>query len=252
MQSSIPKIPYALLNDEVVDISRALNERAKNYHCPMCNEVLILRKEHLRSRTIKVKAHFAHRSEPQCSSESQLHYWAKRFFKERFEVSISNAVKFYFKWECEQCFDEHNGNFCKEATETVLEKDFGECRPDICLIDKEGKPRIFVEIVVSHAPEDNVIEYVQANDIALVEMIIENEDDLEEIRHSNVLMVAKVNKCKNPPCRICDKPMKQEILYIFDTECWRCRMPITIAQLKVSGYSESVENGSILICYSHF
>ena len=91
--------------------------------------------------------HFAHKgnSENHCS-ESFLHKLFKDRCAELLRDKISKNENQYFEWECEKCYEHHSGNLLRKAVSVVTEYDLGVCKPDIALLDNNGKVVIVIEV----------------------------------------------------------------------------------------------------------
>ena len=61
-----------------------------------------------------------------------------------------------------------------------------KCRPDIALLNHDGKVFAAIEIVVTHKPEEFAIAYYKKNQIALIRIELRSETDLD-------IIIAKIN-----------------------------------------------------------
>ena len=225
-------LPYALNNKgKLVHIDDA--NRGEKYLCPNCNAELSLRISKIpKGEKYHRRNHFAHKnnSDNHCS-ESFLH----KLFKEKCIEYISNKIKqkepIYFNWRCDKCNEKHNGNLLKKAVHVYSEYDLGICKPDIALLDKNGKVIIVIEIVVTHKPEEKVMQYYEENKIACLQINVSDFTDCCAI-DERLCQPNSVNICPNPKCKICGHIMHKVKMVIATTECWRCQSKIKIALIK--------------------
>lgn len=224
-------LPYAYDPDgNLVSIDDVT--KGQKYTCPSCGAELSLKiskippgqKHHRRN-------HFAHKgnTDNHCS-ESFLH----KLFKERCAEFISNKIakheEFYFKCFCEECFKQHKGNLLKKAEKVVLEYDLGVCKPDIALLDENGKVRIVVEIVVTHKPEPEVLKYYEEKNIVCLQINVDDFSDCDNIEEK-LSHQSKVIKCPLPKCPKCGERMGKRDLIITTTHCRNCGQRMKIAMV---------------------
>jgi len=232
------KIPYGDRDGKLIHISQVERGLKCNCKCPDCEKPLVARKGQ------KTKHHFAHYPGANCSAETVLHQLGKRLLYNRISSAIINHQSVPICWQCEYCPEEHKGNLVKKASTLEIEKDFGTCRPDITLLQEDKHPVVFIEIVVSHAPDENVLNYVTENDITLVEFHLKSAEDLEVIVESSTLHPTIVHLCLRPKCKVCGHPLHPKVLHIFDGDCWKCNASMKIAVLDVEFNLEGPENFS--------
>ena len=72
--------------------------------------------------------------------------------------------------ECNQCSEELTIDLVAGASSVSREKLMGTVRPDISVLDENGEPVRFIEIVDSHAPEGTVHEQALQNGTEVVEI----------------------------------------------------------------------------------
>lgn len=224
-------LPYA--KDEsgsLVSIKDA--SRSGKYTCPECGGELSLRKSKIpQGEKYHKRDHFAHKGgvERGCS-ESFLH----RLFKEKCVEYIKNKIKenseFYFEWQCEQCKEHHRENLLKKACEVKSEYALNGCKPDIALLDKDGNVVIVVEVVVTHKPEPNVLQYYDANKIACLQINLEDFSDCDRLEEK-LGRPNSVNLCPTPICERCGKHMQQATLQLIRDHCWKCGEEMFITML---------------------
>jgi hypothetical protein len=229
--TKILRIPYGEREGNLLHISDVERGLKCSCACPVCKTQLVARKGN------KTAHHFAHYVSATCNAETLLHHLGKRLLHERISVALSNNQPLPIKWECVQCGDFHEVNMVKSATGVRIEQNLGPCRPDITLVKANGSPSVFVEVVVKHAPDETVVDYVRQHNIALVEFHIKSVDDLERISQSEVLLPLKVNVCSRPKCKICGRPLRKRVLHVVDASCWKsqCGRPMKIAIGEIEG-----------------
>lgn len=168
-------IPYAIRDGSIVHVSEVERGLQQDCHCPACDEALVARKG------AKVAHHFAHQAKSECSAESALHLMGKKLFFERVENALSKREPVNISWDCVLCQERHEGNLVKKAVRVEMEMPLPGCRPDIVLLASPGSPVAFVEVVVSHEPESNVVEFCSDNDVVLttykVNLNVANQTD---------------------------------------------------------------------------
>jgi ribosomal protein L37AE/L43A len=156
-------------------------EKIGKYFCPICKNELILRKSGKVGKGSK-RPHFAHyHLTENCTPEGALHYSFKKMLFEKIKDNIKNSIVMNMTWECNYCHKRHEGNLLKKVFDVKDEYDMNICRPDIALSNEKGNVFVVIEIVVTHKPDDNVINYYKVNNIILIQINLDSEDDLENI-----------------------------------------------------------------------
>jgi len=230
MNNSSFKIPYGERNGELLHISQVERGLACDCQCPVCNDQLVARMGSIK------KHHFAHFRNVECNGETYLHILGKRLIYNRISTAIFNGQPLPITWDCQQCYSIHEVNLVRKAYSVKLEMNFGVCRPDIALLNKEVQPIAFIEVVVKHSPDKNVFTYVTENNIGLIEFHFKPGDDLEYINNSPTLKPTRINQCPHPKCKICGSRKQKKVLHIVEDKCWKCKAPMNIAILNINGY----------------
>ena len=119
---------------------------------------------------------------------------------------MDNAIKehqeFPISWTCCNCNQELQGNLVQRARSVVEEKKYGSSRPDIALLDAEGRPIVAIEVVFKHDVEDNTLDFYQDSSIVLVRVEVHSAEDcndmVQKLSHPD-----SVNLCFNGECSSC-------------------------------------------------
>ena len=89
----------------------------------------------------------------------------------------------------------------------------------------------FIEIVVTHSPEEVVFEYCNQNGVALLIFKIYGLGDLETLEKESPLRPKATLSCIAPKC--CNVPLVEKDYYIFDVDCKKCRRAIKAALIQI-------------------
>ncbi len=185
-------------NKNIVFVENAL--KGKNYFCPECNGRFVYKNSGKTGPGTK-RPHFAHQSDvSNCSPETILHASFKIKAAELLSERIAKGENFPIEWTCPQCNGKYPYNILFMAKKVQVEHDLKECRPDIALLDADGNAIAVIEVVVSHAPEENTLKYYHENGIVLVQYNVKETDllDIEEkLKHPDVVSLCLNNKCNN-------------------------------------------------------
>ncbi|MBD2058115.1 hypothetical protein H6F88_19210 [Oculatella sp. FACHB-28] len=204
-------------------------DKGSIYLCPICNQELVLR------RGKQKRPHFAHKVLTQdCTPETALHYSFKTLLTQKIQHHIDTNSPLEIRWLCEHCSRCHVGNLLKRAVRVELEYDLGVCKPDIALLDQTNRAIAVIEIVVTHKPEEKVLEYYQQNSITLVQYDLTSDENLQRLDHA-CLDPNYVALCLNPKCRHCKEYLYKKSLLIIDGQCWKCSKSMKVAALTGEG-----------------
>ncbi len=225
-------LPYAINSlGNLVHINAA--HKDDNYTCPTCGAQLSLRISKIpKGQKYHRVNHFAHKG---CAdnfcSESFLHKLFKQKAAEyiRMELGRPNRA-IWFEWECDKCNELHKGNLLKKATKVVEELDLQTCRPDIALLDDNNNVVIVIEIVVTHEPSPETLQFYQDNKIACLQIKVSDFSECDKIREK-VVHPDIVNICPNPICKKCGEIMNSAKLIVVSAPCWRCSNDMKIAMI---------------------
>ncbi len=240
MSNKAFKIPYGERDGDLLHISEVERGLKCNCVCPVCKSPLVARKGP------KVKQHFGHYPGANCSAETVLHQLGKRLLHRRITAAIADGTSLPITWPCLHldCGDQHEGNLVKLAHTAKMEMHLGACRPDVAILKQNGTPAAFVEIVVSHPPDENVRAYAAAHSVTVVEFHLKSADDLEVLDQSATLKATRVDLCTRPKCAGCGGLLRRKVLHVVDGQCWRCNAPMKIAMLSLEGERHDPENFS--------
>ena len=174
-------------------------EKGTEYFCPECKEKLILKKSG-KSGPGSRRPHFTHYElTHNCTPEGVLHISFKRMLVEHLEKCITEYIKIPITWTCETCAHKNTGNLLEKVASVREEYQLGVCRPDIALLDKNGQIIAVIEIVVTHQPEENALQYYQDNRIALIQINLTSEEELLRIP-ARIQKPDLVDYCMNSRC----------------------------------------------------
>ncbi len=149
---------------------------------------------------------------------------------------------------CNQCSEHLVINLLEGIADVRREKRVGTVRPDLALIDGDGDPIRFIEIVDSHPPERNVHEYALANGIDVFEVHLRAGREFVSRRRTNALNSSLTIKarlrelaeglfqidahnllCRKPLCQECGTPLPIRTVTVRTTDCWNCGQNVNVA-----------------------
>lgn len=192
--------------------------------CPVCSSQLLARKGK------KNIHHFSHNGDSNCNSETVLHWLGKQFLFNRIKKSIDSKTELSFEWKCNHCYDTHKRNLTRKAVSALLEYSFGAIRPDITLFDSSGRPRIALEVVVSHSPEPETIDYCIEKNVFLFTVNLKNEHDLYKIEHELLNFDGFIDYCpEQKKCPNCGEFCAKKYVQVANIECWQCHRQMKLA-----------------------
>lgn len=217
-------------NGNLIHINNA--EKGMNYYCPLCNKEFILRKSGKTGKGSK-RPHFAHNElTPGCTPEGVLHYLFKKRLIDLLENYKAENKQFELNWVCNSCNHNNSGNLLGKTASIKEEYVLGECRPDIALLDKEENVLGVIEIVVTHEPEESVLQYYKANKIALIQIGLISEEDLNKVEEK-ATNPDIVDLCLSPRCQNRDNyKINRKVVYFRD-KCGRCFSEILRFKIEV-------------------
>ena len=225
-------LPYAINSSgNLVHIDNA--RKGDIYICPSCGANLSLRISKIpKGQKYHRPNHFAHKgSVDNYCSESFLHKLFKQRVAEYIRTELEKPNKaIWFEWECDKCNERHKGNLLKKATKVIEEFDLQICKPDIALLDKDDKVVIVIEIVVTHKPSPETLQFYKDNKIACLQIKVSDFSECDKIREK-VLRPNGVSMCPNPICKKCGERMNNAKLIVVTAPCWKCSNNMKIAMM---------------------
>ncbi len=223
------KILYAEKEGFLRHISQVEKGLACGCVCPVCHQPVIARKG------ARKRHHFAHCSNKECNAESVLHYLVKRLLLEKLRNLLNQQVALVLRWKCQSCGSLHSFNFFENVKSVVSEQTYGECRPDLCLLNENGEPTALIEIVVAHPPVENVLVFASQMQIPLLIFRISSAEELEELVASPTIDPDLIIHCPRRRCPECGGPLYTKALYVLPAVCWRCGAPMNLAFIDIDG-----------------
>ena len=149
---------------------------------------------------------------------------------------------------CNQCSEELTINLVDRIANVYKEKRVGTVWPDLSLLDENGEPIRFIEVVDSHAPESNVHEYALNHGVEIVEVHLRAVREFTGRRRNKALDASLTVKarlrelaagriqvdahnllCRKPPCLECGAPLPLRTVTIRTTDCWNCGQNVNVA-----------------------
>lgn len=205
-------------NGETVLIKDAV--KGVEYFCPDCGAKFALKKSGNtgpRSR----RPHFAHLGHGyNCTPESILHKLFKLQVEKTLSACIENKQEFPIEWDCPQCSKKYSANLVHSAAKVEVEKNLGVCKPDIALLDAVGNVIAVVEVVVTHEPEQEVLDYYKEHGIIMVRVDVHDED-LNNVA-AKLAKPSQVSLCTNMACSAINISSQKRTLVKHHTKCKNC------------------------------
>lgn len=222
----IKEILYTTALDDKGDLVHIDDaEKGKVYHCPSCKKSFILRKSGKTGKGSK-RPHFAHNElTPNCNPETVLHYSFKKMVVDLLNKYVSEKNKLIIKWRCDACSMYYTGNLLANVTSIKEEHHLKVCKPDIALLDAEENVIAVIEIVVTHKPDEKVIQYYQENKIILIQINLSSDEDLKIIERK-ITNPDIVDYCLNPNCSKAVMYSIKRRIHNYIDRCGRCFQPI--------------------------
>jgi len=182
-----------------------LVEEAKKeapYFCPLCRTPFIIREG------AKRRKHFAHKRLPEkpCSVETVTHLAAKNIIARALRAAIRENRPYPIRWLCPECGKEHVGNLARPGRQVELEAPIGKgARADVLVKSKRGKPLVAIEVVVSHFPEPETLDFYRSQRITVVIVPVKPDSlaDLFEGIHLTDPEYVYNAPCRQPLCPSC-------------------------------------------------
>lgn len=136
-------------------------------------------------------------------------------------------------WGCQYCGVTHTGNLLKKIKSVKVEYYLSVCKPDIALIDNDNKVFAVIEVVVTHKPEENVVNFYNDNDIILIQVNLTSDKDIDDLE-IKISQPDIVSTCYNPKCKTCGQFQQKKVMTIIDGPCWKCGTTMKLQQYQVA------------------
>lgn len=228
------EILYAIAIDDrgnLVHVNDA--EKGRAYYCPSCKGEFILRKSGNTGKGSK-RPHFAHNElTPNCTAESALHYSFKKNLTDLLNKYISEKKEFIINWNCTACSEYNKGNLLAKAASIREEYNLKVCQPDIALLNTEENVIAVIEIVVTHKPEEKVLQYYEDNEIILIQINLSSNEDLKNIERK-ISTPDVVDYCLSPKCPNNKRYSIHRRILSYRDNCGRCFRPIERYSIEVN------------------
>ena len=181
---------------QIVHIKNIIREEGgtkEKYSCIDCGQELIPRLGQKNER------HFAHKEDVACSGETYLHKLCKLTFFNVYQKCLKEKRAFNIELNqnqtCTKCESELNMvcdlgeklilvDLTKKYDKVFLERKDGEFTPDITLISKDCRDKIFIEIAVSHKSTDKKLN----SDNKIIELRVDDPIYAEFIENCELSM----------------------------------------------------------------
>lgn len=210
-------------------------EKGKDYFCPQCGNKFIIKKSGKTGKGSK-RPHFAHNIlTHNCTPEGVLHYSFKIMAVDLLNYFLINKKPFNINWNCRTCGIKNEGNLLAKVSTIKEEYNLKVCQPDIALLDSNGNIIAAIEIVVTHSPEYNVLQYYRDNKILLFQINLSSDEDLKFVREK-ISTPDIVDFCLNPNCA--NKKLYSIIRRIGHCKdrCSNCIYPIEIFFIETNSF----------------
>lgn len=154
------------------------------------------------------------------------------------------------KAKCNECPDEIAIDLMQNAARITRGQSVGPVVPDLALLDGNGRPTTFVEVVVTHSPDRNVHRYAIENSIRIVEFHLNATTDpspargergkalsealaikasLRDLREGRLRVDAHNLLCERPRCEDCQTPRPLRTVVVLEKNCWNCHKATRVA-----------------------
>lgn len=189
---SVTKYQFALdASGEITSVhtlNRGWPRTPGEFRCLSCGNELIPKLGEIRTW------HFAHKTTVDCSAETYLHRLGKAVFYREYQDCLRQRKPFRLRFPISRnCthFQEQDGRVCDIGTVSVFydltryfprilppETPDGAFVPDITLVSRDGKQRLYVEICVTHPASEEKVN----SGTRILEIAVSGEEDLEAVR----------------------------------------------------------------------
>lgn len=196
-------------------------EKGMNYFCPLDHKEFVLHKSGKTGKGSK-RPHFKHKTEnPNCTPEGVLHYSFKMMLIDLLRKHKAENKPFTFTWGCSSCSHKNIGNLVDRVALINDEHVFEKCRADIALLDKAEQVVAVIEIVVSHKPEESVVQYYMEKKITLIQINLTSDEDLNKVEEK-AKTPDLVDLCLSHKCQNRDKYKTAREIVAIRRQCGSC------------------------------
>ncbi len=218
----IKEILYTTAIDKSGSLTHINNaEKGMSYYCPVCKKEFILRKSGKTGKGSR-RPHFSHNElTPNCTPEGVLHYSFKMMLIDLLRKYKAENKLFTLTWACGSCSHKNIGNLVERVALINDEHVFEKCRADIALLDKAQQVVAVIEIVVSHKPEESVIQYYKEKKITLIQINLTSDEDLKKVEEK-AKTPDLVDLCLSHKCQNHDKYKTTREIIALRRQCGSC------------------------------
>lgn len=156
----------------------AVGERPTTLRCVGCEEKVVLRSG------ARNQPHFAHDAGSDCTvNETALHKATIWVLSEGLADAARKSEQFAFPVACSFCEAMRLGDLARDpgCTADVNLQLSNGIRPDILIRGADGEPKFVIEVIVTHAPEENALEEYRAHDLPVI-AVYPSWETLESMR----------------------------------------------------------------------
>ena len=209
--------PWALDSEgKLINAEKA--EKGQQYTCPICKETLKLCKKGTGPNARR--DHFKHNSDSHCPgpTESDIHIFAKEGIYKILHSAIENRHDIPIAWTCPECGMDFKANLLKKAKSVEMEKDLGTSRPDIALLDENGKVIVALEIVYTHEPNLETIKFYNEQNIVLIRYVFHSIEECNFL-FAKLKFPDSLNMCFRHSCPSCQSmPFPRKLVPLHNQE----------------------------------
>jgi len=206
-----------------------------SYFCPGCESKFTL-KDSGKTGPGSKRKHYSHSSNANCSGESYLHKMFIKRVAALLEEYQSEGKALEVNWTCREChsdYSKHNFNILAKTARIESEYPLEGYRPDIALLDAEGKVIGAIEIVYKHEPEEGVLGCYKKLGITMIQINLFFEVDLDRVEQK-IIRPDIVNLCLNQKCsNFSNHETGRKLLY-SEVPCPRCGNPARTCQVEAN------------------
>ena len=219
-------IPYALRNGQLVHVDSVESGAACGCVCPglKCGAPMVARKGTVR------RHHFAHATGKGCG-ESAMHRVAKFLLTDRLTAGLKTRTPVSYRWRCGSCGIFHTRDLLHRAQDVAMERSLGPCQPDVQVLGEGSHPLVFLEVVVTHAPEPAVLETARSLKAAVAQIRLTQPDDLEALRVPHTLTGNLDIACPLEQCHCRKCPLYPRELVLYPMACPTCKKTMKAAMV---------------------